>query len=410
MAARAIPQVLIDIARAVHSGDPVAIGISIVGLVPVFGKGLKIAYKVTKRAAKAAKNAGRSLARKSASTIAKCRGPQCDVCFVAGTLVLGASGPLSIERIVAGDRVQTYEGGTTEWAEKDWRRVHLTVPDERDADHLYQVVRLMTVTDLRQHQVAKAGDTLSLSMPELGLRGVGTITLIETGDVVADGPGRVVMATVSHLNSDVYEVGFVEGGEALRGTGAHPLYSVDRDDWVRIRDLQVGERLQTAEGAVTVEALEKVRGVHRVYNLEVEGDHEYLVGEAGVRAHNTCTFANQLAGSYADEVADAARAGVSPMRAGAAGFDDLVNEGPIKWVVTESGELVVGPHTRNGIEISHAVLSGGAPVRAAGQANIAAAGGSRVGLEITNHSGHFKPSAESLQIGKDAFRALGISF
>ena len=24
-------------------------------------------------------------------------------------------------------------------------------------------------------------------------------------------------------------------------------------------------------------------------NLEVEGEHEYLVGEAGVRAHNSCT-------------------------------------------------------------------------------------------------------------------------
>ena len=74
----------------------------------------------------------------------------------------------------------------------------------------------------------------------------------------------------------------------LRGTGSHPLYSLDRADWVRVRDLQIGERLQTAEGAVSVEALEKVRGLHRVYNLEVEGDHEYLVGEAGVRAHNTC--------------------------------------------------------------------------------------------------------------------------
>ena len=76
----------------------------------------------------------------------------------------------------------------------------------------------------------------------------------------------------------------------LRGTGAHPLYSLDRADWVRVRDLRIGERLQTAEGAVSVEALEKVRGLHRVYNLEVEGDHEYLVGEAGVRAHNTCSW------------------------------------------------------------------------------------------------------------------------
>ena len=86
----------------------------------------------------------------------------------------------------------------------------------------------------------------------------------------------LVKSTITHVNNDVYELSFVEGGEALRGTGAHPLYSLDRDDWVRIRDLQVGERLQTANGAVTVEALEKVRGLHRVYNLEVEGDHEYL--------------------------------------------------------------------------------------------------------------------------------------
>ena len=56
---------------------------------------------------------------------------------------------------------------------------------------------------------------------------------------------------------------------------------------MRVRDLQVGERLQTAEGAVGVEALEKVRGEYRVFNLEVERAHEYLVGEAGVRAHNT---------------------------------------------------------------------------------------------------------------------------
>ena len=98
---------------------------------------------------------------------------------------------------------------------------------------------------------------------------------------------RVISETgLNPLNNDVYEVGFGDGVAPLRGTGAHPLYSLDRDDWVRVRDLQIGERLQTAEGAVSVEALEKVRGTFRVYNLEVEGDHEFLVGDAQVRAHN----------------------------------------------------------------------------------------------------------------------------
>ena len=81
-------------------------------------------------------------------------------------------------------------------------------------------------------------------------------------------------------------MGFGDGVAPLRGTGLHPLYSLDRDDWVRVRDLQIGERLQTAEGAVSVEALEKVRGLHRVFNLEVEGDHEFLIGDAQIRAHN----------------------------------------------------------------------------------------------------------------------------
>lgn len=127
-------------------------------------------------------------------------------------------------------------------------------------------------------------------------------------------------------------------------------------------------------------------------------------------------LSNQLPGSLADEVAKAASVGVQPTRAGAAGFDELVNEGPIKWVITESGDLLVGPHTRAGVEISHAVLSGGAPVRAAGQANIAATSGQRFGIEISAHSGHFlngmtrSVSERVVELGKAAFSQAGVLF
>ncbi len=76
--------------------------------------------------------------------------------------------------------------------------------------------------------------------------------------------------------------------EKLRPTGAHPLYSLDRDAWVPVRDLLVSERLQTADGAVRIAALERIGGEHRVYNIEVEAEHEYLVSKYGIRAHNTC--------------------------------------------------------------------------------------------------------------------------
>jgi hypothetical protein len=46
----------------------------------------------------------------------------------------------------------------------------------------------------------------------------------------------------------------------------------------------------------------------------------------------------------------------------------------------------------------------------AGEANIAGAGGTFVGIKIRNHSGHYLPSAESLQVAKDAFARVGIVF
>jgi len=87
-----------------------------------------------------------------------------------------------------------------------------------------------------------------------------------------------------------------------------------------------------------------------------------------------------------------------------------VNSGTVKFVVTENGELFITPHTVNGVEISHAVLSNGQPVLAAGQADISAFGGNFVGIGITPHSGHFQPSSRSLQVARDAFESHGIIF
>jgi hypothetical protein len=142
---------------------------------------------------------------------------------------------------------------------------------------------------------------------------------------------------------------------------------------------------------------------------------KYLGAVAGVigRGGGTAAkgaFANQLPGRLAGELATAARVGAAPIPAGTPAFNAALNEGTIKWVVTESGELLVSPHTVGGVEISHAVLSGGNPVLAAGQAEIAVAGGRFVGMGISPHSGHFMPSQGSVQIGIDVFAKFGIHF
>jgi len=102
------------------------------------------------------------------------------------------------------------------------------------------------------------------------------------------------------------------------------------------------------------------------------------------------------------------------MEAGAEGFADLVNSGPLKFAVLEDGRLMVMPATVDGVEMSHAVLSGGQPVIAAGEVEIAAAGGSYVPIDLRPYSGHFlngvsaEDSAAVREIALQAFARIGI--
>jgi hypothetical protein len=121
-------------------------------------------------------------------------------------------------------------------------------------------------------------------------------------------------------------------------------------------------------------------------------------------------FPNQYPNQLAGELADAASVGAKPIRFGDPGFNKAVNSGTIKYVVTESGEVLITPHTVKGVEISHAVLSNGQNVVAAGEAEIAVAGGKYVGIDLNYQSGHFLPTAESLQAAREAFAKLGITF
>ncbi|MFC0400800.1 RHS repeat-associated core domain-containing protein [Paraburkholderia rhizosphaerae] len=126
---------------------------------------------------------------------------------------------------------------------------------------------------------------------------------------------------------------------------------------------------------------------------------------------------NQLPHLLEQELATAERLGVKPMVAKIHDpqFEALVNSGSIKYVVTPDGVLLVGPHSVNGVEISHAALSEGKPVVAAGQADIAGdAANGFFGLDINTHSGHYMNGASSVlnevvaNIGKEGFENAGI--
>ena len=175
----------------------------------------------------------------------------------------------------------------------------------------------------------------------------------------------------------------------------------------------VGDELLLRDGRIVpVEAIRHDPFEDTVYNFEVEDLHCYAVGRVSVLIHNSngIEFPNLLPERLAGELADAAKVGAKPIRFGDPGFNNAVNEGTVKFVVSGSGEVILTPHTVKSIEISHAVLSDGQSVVAAGQAEIASSGGKFFGINLNNHSGHFMPSAESLQIARDAFAKIGIVF
>lgn len=98
-------------------------------------------------------------------------------------------------------------------------------------------------------------------------------------------------------------------------------------------------------------------------------------------------------------MADANRLGVKPIAVSDKGFAGIVaNDGHLKYAVTEDGRLLFIPKVVDGVEIKHAVITGGKPVLTAGEVQIAADGkGGFIAFDLDQNSGHFLNAATKLE-------------
>jgi YD repeat-containing protein len=210
------------------------------------------------------------------------------ICFAAGTLVDTPNGEEPIESLKVGDRVRTSDddgSGSTSVDPTTWRDIRLHMQNPDGSGDVLDVEVLRPVTWIAEVGAA-SGRWISFGLPEMGLYGPAEVETIAGVPPIQRGPGRVVRATVTHFNSHVHMLRFRETRENLEPTATHRLYSLDRQDWVPAAHLKVGERLWAEAGAVTLESnVEKV-GTERVYNIEVETEHSYLVGSTKVLSHN----------------------------------------------------------------------------------------------------------------------------
>jgi hypothetical protein len=154
---------------------------------------------------------------------------------------------------------------------------------DRDGGSRLEVELLRPISWLTAYGLTGAGDLADLNLPEMGAEGVFRVVSVGSAPRVEPGSGRMVTGLFRHPAGVVYDL--VVGREVMGVTAGHPVWSVDRGGWVVARELLPGERLLGWAAGAVVTGI-RARGVEPVYNLEVEGDHCYRVGEHGILVHN----------------------------------------------------------------------------------------------------------------------------
>ena len=88
--------------------------------------------------------------------------------------------------------------------------------------------------------------------------------------------------------------------ETIGVPAGHRFWSEDRQAFLPIGEFEIGEHLLTANGSLaTVRSLTKRPQRETVYNIEVDGEHVYAVGNEGLLTHNICGFGiGQMTGRY----------------------------------------------------------------------------------------------------------------
>jgi hypothetical protein len=207
-----------------------------------------------------------------------------------------------IEQVPLGARIPTknpkpweYDDSLPDPVQADWAKIAITM--HRTDGGIVDAELIRPRWWIAHHNIV-AGKHLPMNIEELQVHGSALVTSIEDCPEIANGEGSVV--TAKFLTREVNTIARVEilgvDGqiEVLEGTTIHPIWSVDRNDWIQLSELQEGERLQAAYGFAIVVSVAIVNTSVPVYNIEVHGEHVYQVGELGLLVHNTCTVIGRM--------------------------------------------------------------------------------------------------------------------
>jgi len=234
----------------------------------------------------------------------------------------------AIDTIRVGQRVWLDGGNPTEAPDlrfgdevdrKRWRKMILHCPKSDGSSA--QVEMLRPLAWILEREVV-AGGQVNVEVPECGISGMAQVEAVEECPPIDQGRGRTVTATFHHSAADIIDVE-IEGLDSPIGTTPnHMFWSETKLTFVPAEELRPGDEVRTLGRLAQVTSVTSRGPPAAVFNIEVNVDHVYLVGKAGVLVHNTgqlCPKGNRVAFSltkhmddFVDEVGEAS--GKTPFR------------------------------------------------------------------------------------------------
>ena len=137
-------------------------------------------------------------------------------------------------------------------------------------------------------------ESFYLNMNEMGAVGDAYVEAILRCPPIEKGEGNVITGIFAHEADPDTRILSVtcSDGTFLKGvTDNHPFWSVDRNNFVEIGEMNEGDWVKTASGLTQITNLDSryARAGEMLYNLETHNEHVFQVTTAGILVHNTCT-------------------------------------------------------------------------------------------------------------------------
>ena len=221
---------------------------------------------------------------------------------------------------------------------------------------------------------ATAGSFVEFQVPELTSTSTAEVISVEACPELSAGPGRLVTATYRHESAEIIDV-TVEGCETIGTTANHPFWCVNTQSFIEADLLEVGQQLESIDGTtVSITSITPRGPPESVFNVEVDFEHVYFVGDGGFLVHNAkdYSFSGKLGevGSRLNEAAkNLLRRGRAPRVTLRHGTDldsanDIVRSGLNRQRATDLGGGDTFWATRNGTDadfFARANPAGGQP-------------------------------------------------